>query len=157
SRRPGCQAALRYDPAARVGTWAKRFSIRAAPAGYHCAAKAANCLALPFGTVGSRHKKASADPAELEAACGLIAGNLGAGLRAAHAAHEFARSVLAVGPGGREPEHRSIVRLHFHPLRMPAFAENAVDSRQVVTGHIEQQMMLEVIVHVIRRDEQPLE
>ena len=32
-----------------------------------------------------------------------------------------------------------------------------MDARQVVAGHVEQQMMLEVIVDVVGRDEQPLE
>ena len=32
-----------------------------------------------------------------------------------------------------------------------------MDTRQVVAGHVEQQVMLEVIVDVVRRDEQPLE
>jgi len=39
----------------------------------------------------------------------------------------------------------------------PASAEDAVHARQVVTGDVEQQMMFEVVVDVIGRDEQPLE
>ena len=40
---------------------------------------------------------------------------------------------------------------------MRAARENRMNARQVVAGHIEQQMMLEMIVDVIGRNEQSLE
>src|SRR6266567_596259 len=93
----------------------------------------------------------------LETARRLVAADFCTGLRTARAAYELSRAILVVRLHRREPQHRGIVRLHFHPAGVPAFAENAVDTRQVVAGHIEQEMMLKMIVHVIRRDEQALE
>ena len=80
-----------------------------------------------------------------------------AGLRTARVVDDLAGTVLRVRLRGREPQHRRIARLHFHAPGMPARARDAVHARQVVAGHVEQQMMLEVVVHVVRRDEQPLE
>ena len=56
----------------------------------------------------------------LEATRRLIAADLGSGPGAAHVAHELARPVLMVRLRGRKPQHGRIVRLHLHPVRMPA-------------------------------------
>ena len=93
----------------------------------------------------------------LEAARLLVAANLFSGPGAACAAHDVTRPVLMVWPRSRQPEHGGVVGLHLHAIRIPAFTEYAVDTRKIVAGHVEQQMMLEVIVDVVRRNEQPFE
>src|SRR5437879_5914891 len=100
---------------------------------------------------------AQAPNRSLEAARLLVAANLFPGPGAACAAYDVARPVLVVRPGGGKPQHGGVVRLHLHAIRIPAFTEYAVDARKIVTGHVEQQMMLEVVVDVIGCDEQPLE
>src|SRR4051794_30770420 len=96
-------------------------------------------------------------PGALETAALLVLANRFARLRTPQTADQVARTVLRVGLGGGKPQHRPVAGLQLHARSKPAFAENAVDARQVVAGDIEQQMMLEMVVHVIRRDEQPLE
>ena len=96
------------------------------------------------------------DRRRLEAARRLIGADLGAGPRPAGAVHQLPRTIVPVRLRRREPQHGHVIWLHFHPPRIPAFAEDAVNARQVVARHIEQQMVLEMVVHVIGRDEQPL-
>src|SRR5436190_10658929 len=100
---------------------------------------------------------AQAPDRSIEAARLLVAANLFPGPGAACAAHDVARPVLIVWPHSRQPQHGGVIGLHFHAIRIPAFTEYAVDTRQVVAGHVKQQVMLEVVVDVIGCDEQPLE
>src|SRR5690242_11457948 len=93
----------------------------------------------------------------LEAARLLVAADLFPGAGAACAARDMSRPVLMVGLGGSEPHHGGVVRLHLHAIRVTAFGEDAMDARKIVAEHVEQQMMFEVVVDVIGRDEQPLE
>src|ERR1700730_12378463 len=93
----------------------------------------------------------------LETAGPLVATHGLPGPRPPQAVHELARAIVAVGLCGRKPQHGSIARLYLHAAGKPALAENAVHARQIVAGDVEQEMMFEVVVDVVRRDEQPLE
>ena len=83
--------------------------------------------------------------------------HVGAGARPPHIAHQRPGPVLIGRLCGSKPQHRQIVRLHFHAGRVLAAGEDLVNARQVVAGHVEQQMMFEMVIHIIGRDEQPLE
>src|SRR4051812_2335056 len=98
-----------------------------------------------------------ASSAQLKAACRLVATERCAAPGPARGAYQSAGAILVVWLGCREPQHREVTRLHFHSLAMTTCAEDAVQARQTVAGHVKQQMMFEVIVHIIRRDKQPLQ
>src|SRR4051794_21681952 len=93
----------------------------------------------------------------LKTARRLIAADIRAGPCTTGGTDQLSRSIFVARPGSGEPQDRCIVRLHFHAPAMDAFRKNAVDTPQIVARHVEQQVMLKVIVHVIRRDEQALQ
>ncbi len=109
------------------------------------------CQAKPIGTASVQAGGL------LESAGGLVNANLGASPGTPRAIHKLAAAVVGIGPRGRKPQHGGIARLDLHSAGEAAVAQDAVHKREVVAGHIEQQVMLQVIVHVIWCDEQPLQ
>ena len=70
-----------------------------------------------------------------------------------------ARALLTMAPGrssaslvGGEPQHLQIAAVHFHASGVRSH-QDRVQPRQIVAGHIEQQVMLEVVIDEIGRDE----
>lgn len=69
----------------------------------------------------------------LEPARPLIAADRLPGLRTAQAVDELAGTVLAIGLGGRQPQHRQIAGLGFHSSGEVTARQDAMHARQVLS------------------------
>jgi SAM-dependent methyltransferase len=107
--------------------------------------------------LAGRGQMAAAKRPGAKARGGLVFSGAPAGTRAPGGIDELTGAILGGGPRGGEIENAQVATLHFHAGSVRAAHQDRRRLGQIVTGHVMPEMMLEVAVDKVGRNEDPLE